>query len=263
MNIPILAYHKIDTQFEWGINTVSPRLFERQIRFLAENGYQTISLEDYLFNQKKVARPIVITFDDAYQSVYRFGYPILKKYGFTATIFVIADYIGKENGWDVQLNGTIDKHLSWDEIRFLIDAGWEIGSHSSTHPDLTRLAHADLWYELAASRQQLEQNLHLAIKFISYPFNRVNDHVMQQAIDAGYEGGCCLADKHIGTEKYIPFAIPRIGVYSIDTLFWFKQRLTSNLVYTLDRLRLKAICFCANGSIYYKRIKKDKKNIAI
>jgi peptidoglycan/xylan/chitin deacetylase (PgdA/CDA1 family) len=94
--LPILAYHKVDTVRELGVNCISPKTFEKQIRFLAECGYQSISPELMVASVrgdgKLPEKPILITFDDGYENFYNYAYPIMKKYGYTATVFLLAGY---------------------------------------------------------------------------------------------------------------------------------------------------------------------------
>ncbi|MBD3290124.1 polysaccharide deacetylase family protein [candidate division KSB1 bacterium] len=263
MKIPILAYHKIDTALEWGINTVSPRAFEKQIRFLHERGFQSVKIEDIIFGDVQAAKPVVITFDDAYRSVYEHAFPVLARYGFTATVFVVSEYIGKCNSWDVNLGGRTCMHLDFQQLRELIAAGWEIGSHTATHADLIGLSPEKQLTELRSSKIDLENRLSAPVRIISYPYNRYNSVVIGQAIAAGYDGGCCLApDNSIAPHLKI-YAIPRMGVYAIDSLLWFKLKLEHPLCTRLDNIRQKAISFFANGSVYYHRMKKIKKSIAI
>lgn len=263
MKIPILAYHKIDTAFEWGINTVSPRAFENQIRYLHSVGFQSVKIEDIVFNKVRVEKPIAITFDDAYRSVHEFAFPILEKYNFVATVFVVSEYIGKKNSWDVNIGGKTCMHLNFQELRELISARWEIGSHTATHPDLVGLSDAELCSELSISKTTLEDRFSAPVHIVSYPYNRFNVSVIDQAIKAGYQGGCCLAANASVPEEMKMFNIPRMGVYAIDNRLWFKLKLKHATVAHFDNIRQKAICFCANGSVYYHRLKKIKKSIAI
>ncbi len=263
MNIPILAYHKIDTAFEWGINTVSPHTFEKQIRYLYNSGFQSVKIQDIVYNKVRVEKPIVITFDDAYRSVHEFAFPILNKYQFSATVFVISDYVGKNNSWDTNIGGKTCMHLNFREICALIAADWEIGSHTVTHPDLIGLSDEDLISELRLSKTRLEDRLSVPVRIISYPYNRVNISVIEYARKIGYQGGCCLAVNTSIPAEMKMFNISRTGVYAIDTQLWFKLKLENSMIAHFDNMRQKAICFCAKGSVYFNRLKKIKKSIAI
>jgi peptidoglycan/xylan/chitin deacetylase (PgdA/CDA1 family) len=262
MNIPVLAYHKVDKHFEWGINTVPPHLFEQHIKFLSRGGFKSILLSDLVLNRAKVNKPVVITFDDAYKSILEYAYPILDKYGFKATIFVISNYIGKKNKWDINLGGKTDRHLSWSEIQYLANSGWEIGSHTVSHPDLTKLTTNELFFELKSSKDHLENKLNIRVDSISYPYNRFNNSVLKYVDRVGYKAGCCLANKKSIQREWRQFAIPRHGVYFIDNGFWFRLKLQTSYFSKIEDIKQKIICFCSTGSIYYNSIKNHKKNVA-
>ncbi len=262
MHVPILAYHNVSQQFEWGINIVSPSLFERQIRYLAEDGYQSITFRDYVSGAHTAARPVVITFDDAYRDIYHYAWPILRSYRFTATVFVVTDFVGKKNTWDINLGGRYAYHMDWQEIRQLAVAGWEIGAHTATHADLVGLNDTSLAEELRRSKQTLEQQVGQTIVTMSYPYNRFNRRVVRAVQQAGYHGACCLSSRIFLRNDYTRLTIPRRGVYAIDFLPWFKVKLMNNPAARLDDIRQKIICACSVGSVYYNQLKKLKKSIA-
>ncbi len=254
MDVPILAYHKVSNQFEWGINTVSIRFFQSQMQYLSDNHYYPISLEQYCngdFQGESKYHPIIITFDDADESVYHHAFPILRNYGFTATLFVISGYVGKINSWDANLGGISSRHLSWEEIRQLVNEGWEIGSHTATHRDLLRLSDDEIKKELQQSREIIAQKVEKPIQFISYPFNRFDYRTILLAQQLGYSGGCALSANRNGVPEV--FNIQRLGVYSIDTLFWFKQKVAKS---KLERLKQRIISFASIGTILYNRYRK-------
>ena len=137
MDTPVLVYHKVDNEFEYGLTRVSVNTFRKQIKWLSDNNYKLVNISDIktAVPDEKVA---AVTFDDAYESVYTNAYPILKQYGYTATVYVITDYIGKENDWDLNVGWKKFRHLNSDHIKELVEAGWEIGSHTCSHRDLRR-----------------------------------------------------------------------------------------------------------------------------
>ncbi len=254
MKCPILAYHNVDVRSEWGINTVLPELFEKQISFLASEGYKTCSLEDYVSGESVRDRSVILTFDDAYEGVLRFALPIMQRYRMTGTVFVISDYVGRENLWDHNLGGRTFRHLSWHGLHELADAGWEIGSHSATHRDLSGLAQTNLRDELVLSKETLQNRLSIAVHFISYPFDRVNEKVLLEAGNAGYIGGCCMTNRKKLHGTHGKFLIPRRGIYAIDVLPVFKQKLRSDIVSRIFDVNQRVISACSMGSIYYRKL---------
>ena len=178
-NVPVLAFHKIDSRFEWGVTRSTPSQFQTILTFLREEGFQTISIAELLRNQPLPEKPIILTFDDAYDNVFDFALPIMNAAGFTATLFVITGYIGSMNTWDVNTGGLLFQHLSMNRIIRLRDQGWEIGSHTVHHPDLTRIAPEYLKKELECSKSLLENALRTPVESIAFPFGRFNPHVLQ------------------------------------------------------------------------------------
>lgn len=254
MYVPILAYHKVSDQFEWGINNVPIRSFENQIKYLTENHFYTISLEQYLNGEFSVGltrQPVIITFDDADESVFHHAFPILSTYGFTATLFVISNFVGKLNSWDANLGGIYSRHLGWEEILKLANEGWEIGSHTATHRDLLGLSDYDVKMELQFSRDIIEQNAQRPLRFISYPFSRFDYRIFLMAQQLGYAGGCGLSVSRNGIPA--AFNIQRHGVYSIDTLCWFKQKLSNSKV---EQLKQRIISFGSMGTVLYQKYRK-------
>ena len=256
MDVPILAYHKVSNQFEWGINSVSIRSFENQMKYLSENNYKTISLAQYCnhnFKFKSKYHPVIITFDDADETVYKQAFPIMRNFGFTAIVFVISGYVGKMNSWDANLGGIASKHLSWKQIKQLANAGWEIGSHTVTHRDLSGLSLEEVQRELQLSKQVIEQNVERPVRFISYPFNRFDRRTILEAQRVGYQGGCTLSPGRPTNGISRQFLLPRYGVYSIDSLNWFKLKLSNS---KLEQVKQRCISFASIGTILYNNYRK-------
>lgn len=182
--IPILMYHSIDLSPDRENRLiVPPEVFDRQMRFLKENHYNVISLEeaaDIVRNKKKApARAVAITFDDGLENNYVNAFPILKKYNFPATIFVIAGFVEK----------TGEETLSWNQIMEMQASGLvTIGSHSLTHPLLTEVTSPErLKSEVEDSKRILEEKLGKKVNTFCYPAGRFNEKVRQAVVDAGYK----------------------------------------------------------------------------
>ncbi len=222
MNIPILTYHKVDTKFELGITRVTPNQFEKQIKFLSENGYKSLLVSEARKLNNTDEKFICITFDDGYKSVIEFAFPILKKYNFTATVFVISNFIGKRNDWDFGF-GIKFKHLDWDDLKILCENGWEIGSHSANHQALTLLDEEKIKNELETSKFEIEKNLGIKITSFAPPFSRYNEKVVKLAFDCGYEGIYALTNG-----KKIKGVYHRFAVYTIDSVISIKRKIQNS-----------------------------------
>src|SRR6266446_5332252 len=198
---PVLCYHRIGGPLELGVNRASGSTFARQMTALARAGWRTLSLHE--FAQRTLAvgaqhaaplhpntREFLLTFDDGYASLSQHAYPVLADLGFTATTFLITDYVGKTNTWDVQYTWQRLKHLSWPEIEHWQAREFDFASHGATHQRLTWLDDAAIETELRDSREALTARLGPeAGRAIAYPFGAIDTRVLRHARRAGYELG--------------------------------------------------------------------------
>lgn len=258
LNVPILAYHKVKNSFEIGITRITVSAFERQVKYLFEHNYYSITLSDFKNKKFKSSKysPVIITFDDADESIYFHALPILEKYGFRATVFVVSDYVGKYNTWDYNLFGNRSKHLNWQQIKTLCQKGWEIGSHTASHKDLTRLSDEQVITELTTSKIRIEESINKPVDFLSYPFNRFNEQIILLTKQAGYEGGCSLFTQNYYTNKFADYVIPRLGVYLTDTINTYKNKLNNS---RFELVKQRVISFFSLGTVIYKFVKTKKK----
>ncbi|MHB9094639.1 MAG: polysaccharide deacetylase family protein [Eubacteriales bacterium] len=210
--IPVLMYHKVSPYYYHGGPglRITPDFFEEQVRYLKERGYHTVSLDQLIdFWDKKAAlpsKPIVLTFDDGYEDNYRFVFPILKKYRYTATIFLVYNDIGGYNAWDSK-NNLVQRIrlLSWVEIRAMQKSGISFQSHTLNHPDLTALNPIDAEKEVRESKAKLEKALGKPVCFIAYPYGRRNPVVDDVVAKAGYKAALTtiMGKNTIGTDRFI------------------------------------------------------------
>jgi peptidoglycan/xylan/chitin deacetylase (PgdA/CDA1 family) len=181
--IPILMYHYIRTVDESadpvGFRlSVTPQRFAEQMDWLADNHYTPIRMDelaDCLRAKTECPRkPIVLTFDDGYADAATEALPILKRYGFTATFYIIVDFVGKPG------------FLSWKQVRQLHTSGMEIGSHTLNHADLTGLSPQDAQHEIERSKMILEQRLDAPARSFSYPAGSYSGLHVGMVRRAGY-----------------------------------------------------------------------------
>lgn len=196
--IPILGYHKVNDQCELDVLSVPAKLFKEQMLFLAKRGYTTLCLDDLpLYYAGKLPlpnKPVVITFDDGHKDNYTYVYPVLKKYGFTATIFLISRLMGKEAIWE-EANKREETHplLSWEEAREMSQDGITFGSHTCTHPHLTEVSPEQARCEITESKREIESGLKRPVNFFCYPFGDFNEQIRQMVKEAGYLGACTVS----------------------------------------------------------------------
>ena len=220
---PVLCYHRVGGPREVGVTRVVQKVFARQMTALAQAGWRTISLEDfaraaspYLFPLARLTsnhRYFLLTFDDGYAGLAETAYPVLADVGFTATTFLITDYMGRDNSWDARYTRHRMPMLDWRTIERWRIKGFDFGSHGATHRRLTWLRSAVVTEELLRSRQVLIQRLGTgAGRAIAYPFAAVSDRVMELARQAGFEMGFAGAwDRGVD-----PLRLTRVPVYVWD-----------------------------------------------
>lgn len=185
---PILLYHRVSTDSDKldSQYNIPPEKFEEQMQWLFDNGYQTITVSDLanlIYNGGEIPqRPVVITFDDGNLDMYKNVFPILKKYGYVATFYVVESYI---NGEDM---------VSTDQLKELIQNGWEIGSHSKTHAHLPGISEEQLPDEIRMSKLNLEEKLGVTINSFAYPFGEINDNIIRLTVNFGYKSAVGLGE---------------------------------------------------------------------
>jgi peptidoglycan/xylan/chitin deacetylase (PgdA/CDA1 family) len=245
----ILCYHAVSEKFPASLS-VSPRALRVQLGTLVRRGYRGATFSEAL-SRPQEGKTLVITFDDAYRSVVRRGFPILAELGLPATVFAPTAFIGTERpmGWDGIGRWHQTAHeaelvpCSWDELQMLVDAGWEVGSHTRTHPRLPELSDVELAIELRESRRDCEEHLGIPCSSIAYPYGAVDRRVADAVADAGYE----FAAELPGSFRVPSGSLrsPRVGLYHRDATWRFRLKtarmtraLRGTAVWTvLDRTR--------------------------
>ena len=192
---PVLCYHRVGGPRELGVTRVAQSTFERQMTALARAGWKTLTLGEFsrvLEPDGQVARgpSFLLSFDDGYASLAEYVYPVLAELGFTAVTFLITDYVGRDNAWDVRYTWCRLPHLDWKAIAHWQGRGFEFASHSASHARLTWLSDRDLADELARSREALIGRLGQgAGRAVAYPFGACDARVERATRAAGYELG--------------------------------------------------------------------------
>ncbi|WP_003540435.1 polysaccharide deacetylase family protein [Desulfotomaculum nigrificans] len=216
--IPILMYHKVNPDPRTGGLglRVPPDKFEWQMKYLKKNGYHTVSLVDVMDHFQKGKplpdKPIVITFDDGYKDNHDFAYPIMKKYGFTGTVFVVSQAIGGTNFFDVQKKlQPENKMMNWDEIKELDAAGFTIGAHTVNHPKLAEVSPEEARWQIEESKRVLEQGLKKPVNVFAYPYGSHNDQVAELVKEAGFRAAV-TTELGLAKDSQNPFKLPRVRV---------------------------------------------------
>ncbi len=181
--VPVLMYHSFQVEEDKLIPYVSPEIFADQMEFLAKNHYNVVGPDKVIAYmtgiEKMPAKTVAITADDGYYNCYKNAYPVLKKYNLPATFFIITDKIGTSG------------YLGWSQLCEMSDSGLiTIGSHTASHPWIPSVSvdEEKLWYELARSKEILEEGLGKPVDFLCYPSGAFNDLAKETAKRAGYKG---------------------------------------------------------------------------
>lgn len=216
----ILCYHGVSETWP-SVGAVTPEALSRQLRHVLRRGYRPRTLAAAL-REPPGSRTLVVTFDDAYRSVLERGLPVLERLGVPATIFVPTDFAGEAAPmtWSTLGQWVGTEHepelrcMSWDHLRQLSGAGWEIGSHTCSHPDLTTVDRERAWAELLRSRERCEAELRRSCTSLAYPFGAHDSRVVSLAREAGYERAVTLGKRllePLGAPSRLE--LPRQGVY--------------------------------------------------
>jgi peptidoglycan/xylan/chitin deacetylase (PgdA/CDA1 family) len=180
--------------------TVTVEIFDQQMKFLQENGCHIITfttLVDHLKEASELpAKPVIISFDDGWEDQFVYALPLLQKYNYTATFFVVTNFVGSSG------------FLSWSQLRTMLVDGMEVGSHSRSHPRLDRINNPDvLRDQIYTSKQILESRLRAAVDEFAYPYGSYNATTASAVRWAGYKTarGCC-----IGRVQSDPYALSAV-----------------------------------------------------
>jgi peptidoglycan/xylan/chitin deacetylase (PgdA/CDA1 family) len=213
-DVLVLCYHGVSASWP-ADTTVTPDRFAAQVAHLARRGYRALTLGEAL-TAPGPGRTVAITFDDALVSVRDVARPILERHGMVATVFVPTDHAGEGRGadWDgiAQWAPTHARELEvldWDALRALDAAGWEIGSHTRSHPRLTGLEDRALADELEGSLAACEDALQRRCDSLAYPYSDVDDRVVRAAGAAGYRFAVTVPDD---LQPPLPLQWPRVIV---------------------------------------------------
>jgi len=213
--VPILTYHDFNNR---GGITVTPEKFERQMRYLKEKHYSVISLDKLVEGIKKGANfahnTVVITMDDGYKDNFTYAYPVLNKYGFTATIFLITNKIGADANF-----------LDWKEVKEMSNNNISFGAHTKNHVYLPALKEKDiLWDEIAGCKEIIESRIGTRVDYMSYPSGGFTEEIKTLVRKAGYKGACSTNRGHKVFNKPDPYELNRISIRDQDNPFslWAK-----------------------------------------
>ena len=222
--------------------TVTPDVFEGQMRHLRESGYRTLTIDElvsFIAGERALKqKAVVVTFDDGWLDNYIYAFPVMKRYDINASIFIVTDWVNNSST-DASLTVTVPAHkeskalikagrasdviLSWDHIRTMQDSGLaEFYAHTSSHARCTTLSEQELLSEMGESKRAMENHLGKPCPYLCWPYGEYNDAALKVARNVGYKA--VFTTVHgVASPGSDPFAIKRIVIK--DSIAWFKKRM--------------------------------------
>ena len=228
----ILGHHRINPEARDGLS-VSNADFETQLKHLLKNGYECVSLEEAFRSGQPLnkGKRFAITIDDGYKDNYLHAFPILKKLGVKATLFVATYYLdtGALFPWvrpeDYTEMLPEDYPMTWDELDEMVEDGCvEVGSHTMTHPMLSTLESGAAYTEIRDSKEILEDRYSKEMPMFCYPAGNFNDETVQLVEKAGYTAAVVSPDKYL---EDTPFTLRRVGLDRGTTPLLFQVKISS------------------------------------
>jgi peptidoglycan/xylan/chitin deacetylase (PgdA/CDA1 family) len=240
--VPILMYHSISDHAtpKFKQFTVSPKLFAEHMAYLHQHRYTPMTVTQFAaaLSQRGARlpeRPVILTFDDGFADFYTEGLPVLRGYGFAATLYIATAFINGTSRWLQREGETARPMLTWDQLSEISASGIECGGHSHSHPQLDTLSQTEAYGEIVQSKRLLEQHLDQDVASFAYPFGYHTASIRQQVQEAGYTSACAV--KHaMSSETSNPFALARLPVKSdtgVDALAALVDGHSSQVIATM------------------------------
>ena len=228
-NALVLCYHAVSRQWPSQL-AVTPEQLSAQVELLLGRGYRGATFTETLRTPRK-QKLLAVTFDDGYRSVLDLAWPILDRLGVPGTIFVPTKFIGQNRpmSWPGIDQWLATEHelelraLDWDDLRRLVESGWEVGSHTCSHARLTDVDDSSLADELRESKARCEHMLGQPCTSIAYPYGVTDARVVEATRRAGYAVGGAL-NRLSGLPAH--HAWPRIGVWRADGPIMYRMKVT-------------------------------------
>lgn len=210
--VPALTYHKLGprpARVRLKGLYLSGSRFDRQLAELRAAGFTCLALPEVRRAQDPRNPGVALTFDDGFASVLSHGLGPLSAHGFHATQFLVADRLGQSNTWDLAAGEASEPLMDCAQVRDWLAAGHLIGSHTLSHPQLTRIPMSSVREEIVASKKKLEDLFGVTVDLFCYPYGDWNEAVLEAVQAAGYRAAC-TTEFGLNTPDTPPFALKRL-----------------------------------------------------
>lgn len=218
----VLMYHSISEHKNEKFDKwrVTPKNFENHIFWLKKNGFTSYTISELLNLKTPPNKAVCITFDDGFMDNYKNAYPILKKYGFKATIYIVPNQIN--NHWDQKNTSFLSCMLNNNQIRQMIDI-IEFGSHTISHVNLEKLDIKEAIDELKNSKKEVEKITQRECSSFAYPYGKYTLTLSKICMEAGYKNAV-IVKRGVYKKGDDKFEIKRIGILGTESFidFWLK-----------------------------------------
>jgi peptidoglycan/xylan/chitin deacetylase (PgdA/CDA1 family) len=187
--------------------------------------FQTASIEAALQGQLKADPRFIISFDDGYECVLKYAAESIREHGFTAIQFLVVDRLGRMNEWDLDKNIAMERLMDRTQVREWLSLGHEIGAHTLTHPQLSRIPLDHAQEEIESSKKKLEDLFGVPVRHFAYPYGDYNQDVIRLVREAGFHTACTTESGCVQIGEN-PFLLHRLTVRERKLLNWaaFKVR---------------------------------------
>ncbi|MCO6509528.1 MAG: polysaccharide deacetylase family protein [Aridibacter famidurans] len=213
----IITYHSIDDS--GSVISTRPDIFRRQMTVLAEQGYKSKTLAESVEGSKPASagteKTVVITFDDGFRNFRTEAFPVLREFGFKATVFLVTDFCGKHNDWKGNPKELPRQELlGWDEIRDLAEEGVEFGGHTRSHLNLAELSGSRIDEEIGGCKEAIERELDRKAVSFAYPFGKY-DAAVKNAVKSHF-GAACTTSLGRVSKGSDPLELSRVDSYYLS-----------------------------------------------
>ncbi len=206
----VLTFHSVDDS--GSVLSIAPEQLRSLVRAIRASGHRIVGLRELLESPGEPSR-IALSFDDGLRSLHRHALSVLREEGVPATLFLIGDYVGRDNRWPSQPESVPTMEMmSWEEVEDLVDAGWSIEAHTATHPDLRRLSDEAIREELERGDEALVRRLGRRPELFAYPYG-THDARVRELVAKRYRYAVTADMGSVESPIRAPHRIPRLESY--------------------------------------------------